>query len=55
VKKVVEAVSAWFRHQIAVSDPVTGYLAGAVDLVDLEHRMRAIQRGEVRGLYTRRY
>ncbi len=49
MKRVLQRVRSWMKWQIEANDPVQRYLAGAVDLVDLEHRMRALQRNEVRG------
>jgi hypothetical protein len=57
IRRVVSHVGAWLKQQIEAQDPVQCYLAASVDLVDLEHRMRALQRNEVRhsSLCARRF
>lgn len=52
---VLKVVGKWIKKQIEATDPAQRYLAAATDVVDLEHRMRALQRGEVRGLFGNRF
>ena len=53
--RVLKVVGKWLKRQIETMDPAQRYLAAATDVVDLEQRMRALQRGEVRGLYQNRF
>lgn len=52
---VLKRVGKWLKRQVEMMDPAQRYLAGATDVVDLENRMRALQRGEVKGLYPGRF
>jgi hypothetical protein len=48
IKGVIERIRKWARLRRERNDPAYAYLSRATDLVDLEHRMRALRNGEVR-------
>ena len=47
-RTVIAKLRAWDRNRRERNNPEYVYLSQSTDLVDLEHRMRALRNGEVK-------